>query len=68
MNANVKQKFTVTTYFTYSVTVEIEAENENVALMKGRKQAINTPLKDMEFVGTENTLVMDNQLNVLCED
>lgn len=60
-----KQKFMVTTYFTYSVTVEVEAENENQAWIEGRKQAIDTPMEDMEFVDTENTLVMDKQLNVL---
>ena len=61
-----KQKFTVTTYFTYSVTVEVEAENEKDAWHKGRVKAIDTPLKDMLFVGTDNTLVMDDQFNILC--
>ena len=61
-----KQKFTVTTYFTYSVTVEVEAENENDAWHKGRIKAIDTPLKDMLFVGTDNTLVMDENFNILC--
>ena len=65
---NTKPKFTVTTYFTYSVTVEVEATDPNHAWMKGRKQAIDTPLKDMEFVGTDNTLVMDEQTNILLGD
>ena len=63
---NTKPKFTVTTYFSYSVTVEVEATDPNHAWIEGRKKAIDTPLKDMEFVGTDNTLVMDEQLNIVC--
>ena len=63
---NAKQKFTVTTYFTYSITVEVEAENENVAWREGRTKAIHAPSHEMEYVGVENTLVMDSELNILC--
>jgi hypothetical protein len=63
-----KQKFMVTTYFTYSVTVEVEAENENQAWIEGRKQAIDTPMEDMVFGGTNDTIVMDEEFNILLEE
>jgi hypothetical protein len=62
-----KQTFRVTTFFTYSVTKEIECENENLAWIEGRKQAIDAPMEDMEFVGIDDTLVMDEQLNIVYE-
>lgn len=62
-----KPKFRVTTYFTYSVSVDVEAKNETDAWLKGRKQALNTPIQNMDFVDTENTIVMDEKLNVLID-
>lgn len=62
-----KQKFMVTTYFSYSVTTEVEAENEHQAWIEGRKKAIDTPMEDMVFGGTNDTIVMDEQFNILLE-
>lgn len=62
-----KQKFMVTTYFSYSVTTEVEAENEQQAWIEGRQKAIDTPTEDMVFVGTDDTIVMDEEFNILLE-
>lgn len=60
-----KKTFRVTTFFTYSVTKEIECENEELAWVEGRKQANDTPMTDMEFVGIDNSYVMDEHLNIV---
>lgn len=52
-----KKKFLVTTYYTYSATVEVEADSKEEAADIGREMADNLPMEEMTYVDRDETLV-----------